>query len=74
MNFDYYISANADFVLLDETTFINIIKVCKYVSCQVAHFVEFDGESKEYIIIYSKKACIYIGLHVKHKRFVERRA
>ncbi|KAK7321838.1 hypothetical protein VNO77_32825 [Canavalia gladiata] len=26
MNFDYYISASTDFVLLDETTFINIIK------------------------------------------------
>lgn len=26
MNFDYYISASTDFVLLDETTLINIIK------------------------------------------------
>ncbi|CAJ1972616.1 unnamed protein product [Sphenostylis stenocarpa] len=26
MNFDYYISASTDFVVLDETTFINIIK------------------------------------------------
>jgi len=28
MNFDYYTSASTDFVLLDETTLINIIKVC----------------------------------------------
>jgi hypothetical protein len=28
MNFDYFISASTDFVLLDDTTFFNIIKVC----------------------------------------------
>lgn len=27
MNFDYCISASTDFVMLDETTFINIIQV-----------------------------------------------
>jgi hypothetical protein len=46
MNFDYCISASTDFVLLDETTFINIIKVG--LSLQVDQFVKFVGKLKEY--------------------------